>query len=479
MLSESGTKKSVGQGRSRNTFNPPAPDIKKHPMVPDDANRFQNAETKVVDSSDRTEVIDNRVRTSDRVSSGKRISTEIQPGLTLTQIVRLQVGVKRFKQKSLKRREIGQRVEVMIDSLNKDISTLKEASRPIKLHLSDQYSKSVIDVVSNTRRVSGASDDFSKTLLRLHQTSGLRAAGIDPTDTAGSFGKTYIIKRSVGGETKTFAVKEMHSARNKGRGEPYSDAELQRRFVQELASPLAIGKHKNIIDTYGGFEKDGRWYLVMEAAEGDMLGRFGNPATSRAYFQQLVAGVDYMHNNRNIAHLDIKAQNAVLMPDGKTVKLIDFGSASGSQVSATRYRDVELVASVGQGHDYANLTEVRVLAWLRYKGLLHFRNIGSPNPGRLWINPINIHNVNIIRAWLSDAYLEGVIKFNPKGRKDEIVIREFIELYDPKSRDIFALGEVLRVDIGNRSPLLRLSTGGIMSGVRKYFFPPTRSPVLS
>lgn len=47
----------------------------------------------------------------------------------------------------------------------------------------------------------------------------------------------------------------------------------------------------------------------------------------RKYFNQLASAIDYLHNQMNIAHNDIKLENVFLFKATDTVKLADFGFA--------------------------------------------------------------------------------------------------------------------------------------------------------
>ena len=48
---------------------------------------------------------------------------------------------------------------------------------------------------------------------------------------------------------------------------------------------------------------------------------------AREYFQQIVSGVAYMHENQ-VCHRDLKLDNCILDPDTETIKICDFGLAS-------------------------------------------------------------------------------------------------------------------------------------------------------
>lgn len=94
--------------------------------------------------------------------------------------------------------------------------------------------------------------------------------------------------------------------------------------------------HPNIIRIYDMYENDKELSLVLELVEGgdlftaivdnfDQNGRGFDESRAKHIFKQLVAGVEYMHENK-IAHRDLKPEN-ILLKDKKsdTVKITDFG----------------------------------------------------------------------------------------------------------------------------------------------------------
>ncbi|KPI34763.1 putative serine/threonine-protein kinase RTK1 [Cyphellophora attinorum] len=87
-------------------------------------------------------------------------------------------------------------------------------------------------------------------------------------------------------------------------------------------------RHPNIIQTYNLCTIDGALSMVMEYAPQNLLDLSASGILTddaENYFQQLVAGVAYIHST-GFAHRDIKLEN-VLVKDGQ-IKIIDFGTIS-------------------------------------------------------------------------------------------------------------------------------------------------------
>ena len=86
--------------------------------------------------------------------------------------------------------------------------------------------------------------------------------------------------------------------------------------------------HKNIIKMYNNFEKDGKYYIILELAENGNLFEYSHKNTIPvaevlSIFKQLVSAVNHLHK-LGILHRDIKPENVLFTKD-MTVKLCDFG----------------------------------------------------------------------------------------------------------------------------------------------------------
>jgi serine/threonine protein kinase len=106
------------------------------------------------------------------------------------------------------------------------------------------------------------------------------------------------------------------------------------KCIRDVSSGLETqglwNSHKNIVNYLEKFEDVNECHIVMELCDGMDLQKnmiSSSPAISRidSIMEQLTEAIQYLHL-QNIAHCDIRAENAVI-DDLGSVKLIDFGSA--------------------------------------------------------------------------------------------------------------------------------------------------------
>ena len=105
--------------------------------------------------------------------------------------------------------------------------------------------------------------------------------------------------------------------------------EAKTRFNREIAL-LKQMKHPFVAEFFESIENESDHFLVMEYAEnGNMLdfinskGQLTEPQ-ARHYFSQLISVLEYLHNEKLVAHRDLKAEN-VLLDRYNNVRVIDFG----------------------------------------------------------------------------------------------------------------------------------------------------------
>lgn len=103
----------------------------------------------------------------------------------------------------------------------------------------------------------------------------------------------------------------------------------QNRFVRETSMMKQID-HPFVTKLFDIIETNSDYYLVMEYVEnGTLLDLLRNKEylsehLAKRYFAQIVAVLDYLHNERHICHRDLKAEN-IMLDNNNNIRLIDFG----------------------------------------------------------------------------------------------------------------------------------------------------------
>lgn len=123
---------------------------------------------------------------------------------------------------------------------------------------------------------------------------------------------------------RALAIKFLHASMRE-------DAESRASFLREARAARGLA-HPNIVAVHEVGEAFGRPYIVMELVEGlplsRMLERSGALPLGRALRigLQLAEALAYAHE-RGVVHRDIKPGNILLLRDGHTIKVSDFGIA--------------------------------------------------------------------------------------------------------------------------------------------------------
>lgn len=109
------------------------------------------------------------------------------------------------------------------------------------------------------------------------------------------------------------------------------DAEYRGRFLREAKAAGALS-HPNIVTVFDVGEIEGRPYIAMELLDGGPLSDQLKKGVGVAFRDALRVGIqvaralDYAHA-RGVFHRDIKPSNLLLLVDGATLKVADFGIA--------------------------------------------------------------------------------------------------------------------------------------------------------
>ena len=108
------------------------------------------------------------------------------------------------------------------------------------------------------------------------------------------------------------------------------DRQYADRFLREAKAAGALS-HPNIVTVFDVGEADGHPYIGMELLEGrslDQLLAQGaiDPVTTLGIGVQIADALAFAHA-QGVVHRDIKPSNIIVSPDGRVVKLLDFGIA--------------------------------------------------------------------------------------------------------------------------------------------------------
>ena len=135
----------------------------------------------------------------------------------------------------------------------------------------------------------------------------------------GAFGKVY--KAMKLDDQVLSAVKVMDISR-------MSDIVLNVLVPREMELMTKI-VHPNVLAVYDIFKSNGKYYIFMEFAGGGALnkkclGSLPPVKLRKKWFKQTADALQYMHDELNICHRDIKLENVLLDSEGNA-KLSDFG----------------------------------------------------------------------------------------------------------------------------------------------------------
>ncbi len=109
------------------------------------------------------------------------------------------------------------------------------------------------------------------------------------------------------------------------------------RFVREASFGTRV-THDNVIRTIETGESDALPFLVIEWAEGELLESYAKrnapfPPDEVAAVITQIAGAVYAAHLAGIVHRDLKPDNVMYDHESRTVKLLDFGIATATDVT--------------------------------------------------------------------------------------------------------------------------------------------------
>ncbi|CAN0897121.1 Mitogen-activated protein kinase kinase kinase ANP1 [Linum grandiflorum] len=142
----------------------------------------------------------------------------------------------------------------------------------------------------------------------------------------GAFGHVYMGMNLDSGEL--LAIKQVLIPAN---GATKEKAQAHVKELEEEVKLLKNLSHSNIVRYLGTVREEGSLNILLEFVPGgsmsSLLGKFGPfpEAVIKRYTEQLLLGLEYLHNN-GIMHRDIKGAN-ILVDNKGCIKLADFGAS--------------------------------------------------------------------------------------------------------------------------------------------------------
>lgn len=110
-----------------------------------------------------------------------------------------------------------------------------------------------------------------------------------------------------------------------------TDRELRIERFRNEATVMALLDHPHVMGFHEMLEVDGEYFMVLEFLNGTGLDQLApqlrfQPGKLLELVDQLADALEHIHA-RGIVHLDIKPENILVVNQGQTVKLLDFGIA--------------------------------------------------------------------------------------------------------------------------------------------------------
>lgn len=173
------------------------------------------------------------------------------------------------------------------------------------------------------------------------------------------------------------------------------------RSAQQLFREIAIMKslsHPNIVNLFDTLQTGNNIYMVLELVDGGELfekiveRRKFEETQARSYFQDLIMGVRYVHQ-QGVAHRDLKPENILIADSG--LKIADFGlsniqlsTSSGAVPEPMHLQTVcgtpnyvapEVLEKEGYNGFLADVWSCGVINYVMLAGYLPFRDPNIPN----------------------------------------------------------------------------------------------------
>jgi serine/threonine-protein kinase len=130
------------------------------------------------------------------------------------------------------------------------------------------------------------------------------------------------------------------------------DEEYVGRFIREAKAAGAFS-HPNIVTVYDIGKVENRPYIIIELIDGTPLGEKMQPGKPLPLQQvlsialQMADALDYAHSH-GVVHRDVKPANILVLADGETIKIADFGIAHMDDPNSAQQTQVGTVLGTPQ-----------------------------------------------------------------------------------------------------------------------------------
>ncbi len=277
---------------------------------------------------------------------------------------------------------------------------------------------------------------------------------------SGGMGQVFRAVHEITGQE--VALKMLHQEKN--------DAPKERhRFLNE-ARVVAQLDHRNLVPLLGFIERPGGIFIVLPFIDGetleDLLSREGRPDldTAVAMFDQLCAGLSWVHEEKNILHRDLKPANVMITEDG-VIKLTDFGiarhvgdkamTAAGMVVGTAEYLAPERASGTLRDDPRSDLYGLAVMFYEMLTGQPPFRDANAAKVMLKHLNhlPPPPRGINpSIPAVLEVEVLKALAKDPDERHPSVAAFREAVQL-------------AMELSAEDEKPTIPISTAGLSSPV--------------
>lgn len=271
----------------------------------------------------------------------------------------------------------------------------------------------------------------------------------------GAGGQATILKVRYKPTGELFALKVMSKQRDKRMLENFA---VEAQILKDIDNPT-------IVKYRAAMQSSKSLYIVLELCDADLekvlsidtrSGAVSNPVnetTALKYIRQIAVGIDYLHNEQQVIHRDIKLGNILLCDD--IVKITDFGFATKvrqyQKFTTAVGTPLALPPEIVQNREYSYPVDVWSLGVLAFL-ILH------------GYYPFDVAK-NVPREKVRDALYTKILYFEP----------EISEQLSAKTQDL--LRELLNKNQNTRITIAEVLRHPALNEGTVYYVPVTRQTI--